>query len=308
MAATLPLAPGARPSLIGLNVWMTRALERADQLQSGWEADDVHDLRVALRRCRTMAEALSEVYPDPGWRKVKKTSRALFHALGELRDTQVERNWVRKLAPAGSAPRRHMLRTLASRERELKESAIKALDRFDRKEWKKLGRKLDPKARFFPLESVVFQRLALARLNDAVRLYEQARKRRSTAAWHRLRIGIKAFRYVVENFLPQRYQAWANDLKKCQDLLGELHDLDVSRGDVRRNAARLDAKTVADWIAGIDRARKVRISEFAPLVSGSKSRWNAWRSGFQLTAPSPALLHGVGPATHSALASPRNAA
>jgi len=287
---------------------MTRTLERADQLQSSWEADDVHDLRVALRRCRTMAEALGEVYPDPGWRKVKKTSRALFHALGELRDTQVERGWVKKLAPAGSAPRRHMLRTLALRERGLKENAVKALDRFDRKEWKKLDRKLDPKARFFPLESVVFQRLALARLNEAVQLYEQARKRRSTAAWHRLRIGIKAFRYVVENFLPQHYQAWANDLKKCQDLLGELHDLDVLRIDLRRNAVSLDTKIVSDWIAGIDRARKLRIAEFAALVSGPKSLWTAWRSGFQLAAASPQLFQSAMPATQSALASPRSAA
>jgi CHAD domain-containing protein len=281
MSPTISLTSGARPGAIGLDIWMTRTLERSERVQSGWEADDVHDLRVALRRCRTMAEALSEVYPDPGWRKLKKTSKEVFHALGDLRDTQVEREGLKKLSATGTPARRHMLRILARREGERKETAAKAIDRFDRKEWKKLNRKLGPKAQFFPLESVVFQRLAVARLNEAVRLCEQARKRHTTIAWHRLRIGIKRFRYVVENFLPQRYEAWADNLKKCQDLLGELHDLDILRDDVRCEKAKLDPKVFAEWIARIDDERRARIAEFVSLASGPRALWNTWRSGFQ---------------------------
>ena len=68
----------------------------------------------------------------------------------------------------------------------------KALHDFDRKNWRKWRRKLDPKARFFPLESVVFQRIAVARLGEAFDLYQQARQRRSSIAWHRARIGYQA--------------------------------------------------------------------------------------------------------------------
>ena len=75
----------------------------------------------------------------------------------------------------------------------------------------------------------MFQRLALTRLNEALELYERARKGRSRIAWHRLRIGLKGFRYTLENFMPQRYQPWSEDLKRVQDLLGEVHDLDVLR-------------------------------------------------------------------------------
>ncbi|MCI0455893.1 MAG: CHAD domain-containing protein [Gemmataceae bacterium] len=32
----------------------------------------VHDLRVALRRCRSMADGLQELQPHPKWRKMKK--------------------------------------------------------------------------------------------------------------------------------------------------------------------------------------------------------------------------------------------
>ena len=99
----------------GLEVWMDRVLEGSERVQPEWGADDVHDLRVALRRSRTMADALSEVNPGPGWRKLRKTSRDLFQVLGDLRDSQVERAWVKKLGPAGDPLRGQILRLLSRR-------------------------------------------------------------------------------------------------------------------------------------------------------------------------------------------------
>jgi CHAD domain-containing protein len=260
---------------------MDRVAERAERVRHGWDADGVHDLRVALRRCRTMAAALSEVNPVPGWRKLKRASRELFHSLGKLRDTQVKHARVKTLGPPGDPVRTHMLRLLSRQEKKHRESAEQALDRFERKEWKKLKRKLTSKARFFPLNSVVYQRLALAKLNGAVELYQQARKRRSSVAWHQLRIGLKLFRYVVENFLPQRYEVWSEDLKRTQDLLGEVHDLDVLRGEIRRHADKRDPASVASWIERIDRDRKAALQEFLARTAGPESPWLTWRAGFQ---------------------------
>src|SRR5271167_118269 len=155
MTLTVPIPAGNTAKYNGLEVWMGRVPERADQVRRGWDADAVHDLRVALRRCRTMSDALSKVNPGPGWRKLKKTTRELFHALGELRDTQVERSWLKKLGPAGDPVRKQMLALLSTEERNHRKAAEQALDQFDRKEWRKLTRKLASKARFFPLESVV---------------------------------------------------------------------------------------------------------------------------------------------------------
>ncbi len=281
MALTFSLPANQAARGVGLEVWMDRVLERAEQVRHSWDADDVHDLRVALRRCRTMADALSEVNPGPGWRKLKRASRELFHALGELRDTQVKRARVKKLGTPGDPLRKHMLRLLSQREIKDQKIAEQALDRFDRKEWKKLTRKLVSKSRYFPTESVVFQRLALARLNDAVELYQQARTRRSAAAWHRLRIGLKLFRYLVENFLPQRYEVWSDDLKRLQDLLGDVHDLDVLRTEIHRNSAKLNPAIVAQWLEKIDRERKVHFQEFVSRTSGPDSPWLTWRAGFQ---------------------------
>ena len=82
MAVTISLPPTISKKRAGLDVWMERALDKASNIEPEWDADEVHDLRVALRRCRTMAEALSEVSASSGWRKLKKASRGLFHALG----------------------------------------------------------------------------------------------------------------------------------------------------------------------------------------------------------------------------------
>lgn len=261
---------------------MSRVIDRAEQVQDGFETDDVHDLRVALRRCRTMADVLSEVNPSPRWRKVKKSTRPLFHALGELRDVQVMSAHVKKLAPARDPVRRHMLRLLAAGEKDSRARAADALDAFDRKDWKRLARRLGPKSRFFPLESVVFQRLALAQMNQAAALYQQARRKRSEAAWHKLRIAIKRFRYTVDNFLPQRYAVWAGELKRMQHVLGDLHDLDVLRAALRRHAKRLDSSALAAWNLKLNAERKSLLAEIHSKLSGSQSLWSVWRAGCSL--------------------------
>lgn len=280
MTVTISLPTTIPVKRVGLEIWMNRVLELADKVQDDWNADNVHDVRVSLRRCRTMADALSEVNPVPGWKKLKKVTRDLFQAMGELRDTQVTKQWVKKIGTAKDPVRGRMLRVLGEQEREQRKKAEKALYQFDRKSWKKWSRKFPPKAEFFPVESVVFQRLALAELNEAVNLYHRARKLRSGAAWHRLRIGLKEFRYILENFLPQRYAQWSKELKGMQDMLGEVHDLDVLRLRIRKQAG-LNPEIVAKWMEEIEKARKARLEEFRAKTANKDSSWVVWHKGLE---------------------------
>ena len=274
------ISTGAHARRAGLDVWMERVLDRADKVPPDWNADDVHDLRTALRRCRAMADALDQVNPSPGWRKLKHGSRDLFHDMGALRDLHVERQWIRELGRPGDALRKFMLRLLSRQEARQRILTEKALEDFDRKSWRKWSRKLSPKARFFPLESVVFQRLALSQLNQVVEYFQRARKRPSSIAWHRVRIELKRFRYIVENFLPQRYEVWVEDLKTLQDLLGDVHDLDVLRVAIRRNRSRLNPELVEVWFDKIKAERKARLAEFLAKTTGKESPWLIWRAGF----------------------------
>ena len=280
MTFTVPLPTTIPVKRVGLELWMNRVAEMTDKVEDEWDAENVHDLRVALRRCRTMADALSEVNPGPGWKKLKKVTRDLFQVLGELRDTQVAKQWVRKLGAAKDPVRRRLLRVLGRQEQEQRKMAEKALHQFDRKSWKKWSRKFPVKAEFFPVESVVFQRLALAELNEAVNLYHRARKLRSGAAWHRLRIGLKGFRYILENFMPQRYAQWSQELKGIQDMLGEVHDLDVLRLRIRKQAG-LNPEIVAKWMEEIEKARKTRLEEFRAKTANKDSSWVVWHKGLE---------------------------
>jgi CHAD domain-containing protein len=282
MTSTISTMPDrSTPKATGLEGWMERVLEREEQVGRSWSADDVHDLRVALRRCRTIADALGQVTPDSAWRKIRKSSRDVFRATGSLRDVHVQRAWIKDLSPSGDPLRKQLLVGLARQERECREEAESALDNFESKAWRKLLRKAGRKAHFFPPESVVFQRLALAQLNEAVALHRAALKKRNSAAWHRCRIGIKKFRYLVENFLPQRYEAWASDLKRMQDLLGDVHDLDVLRAALRRYSPKLDPAQAAKFRDRIKAERKARLAEFSARTVGTDSPFAVWRAGFQ---------------------------
>ncbi len=277
---TLPVSVLAKND--ALEKWMERVLRRGQKVRKTWSAADVHDLRVALRRCRTMADALTDTNPSPGWNKLKRSSKKVFHTLGELRDVQVEQEWFKKLLSGATDARTQLLKRLRVLENERLREAQKELDHFDRKEWRKLSKKLRTKADMLPVGSVVFQRQALMKLNDAVALYHQARKRKSGVAWHRVRIAIKRFRYIVENFLPQHYEAWARDLKETQDLLGEIHDLDVLRTYIRRHSRELEPQqTVASWLERIQSARAERLEKFLAKTNGKESLWLDWRSGLQ---------------------------
>ena len=226
-ASPAPAIVKARARKAGLRFWMERVLEECDRASAGFAPDPVHDLRVALRRCRSIADGFIALDPDPAWKEMKKAGRLLFSRLGELRDVHVMQEWVGKLASPSDPSAIALLQFLAAREIELKQEAALALNEFDRKQWRRWSIKLPRRTTRLRQGSMIFKHLALERWLHAYDLHRRAMRGRSRIAFHKLRIGIKRFRYIVENFLPEQHAAWGGDLKRVQDLLGEVHDLDV---------------------------------------------------------------------------------
>ncbi len=262
----------------GLAFWMQQVLEECHRASMDFAPDPVHDLRVALRRCRSMADGLMVMDPDPSWKEMKKAGKQLFARLGELRDMQVMEEWARRLGDPGDPVTGTLLQFLLGREGQLKEDAARALREFDPKQWKRWGTALPRRAAKIQSKRTLFKHLALERWTEAQELHRRAVRNGSQTAFHRLRIGLKRLRYIVENFLPAQHAAWSDDLKELQDLLGEVHDLDVLGATLLHINALRDEGARSRWHSRIIQERSSRIEKYRAKMLGKSSLWQAWRA------------------------------
>jgi CHAD domain-containing protein len=268
----------AEPTKIGFGPWMHQVLELADKVADGFKSDPVHDLRTALRRCRSMAEGAMVFDADPAWKKMSKAGKQLFKSLGALRDTQVLTEWIEKLAPPGDTAAQTLQAFLQSREEELKETAATALEQFDRHRWSNWSTELPLQLAKIPADSPLLGHLALERWQEARVLHRRALRNRTNVAWHELRIGIKHFRYTVENFLPALHEFWGGDLKEMQDALGDVHDLDVLWATARGVRAFPDHASRETWRSRIQERRSACLEQYRGKMVGRSSLWATWRA------------------------------
>jgi len=263
----------------GLAHWMQEVPHELVKAADGLANKAVHDLRVVLRRCRSMADSFRAIDPDKNWKKMRRQATALFDSLGALRDCHVMIEWVEKLGQDNDQVTHGLIAYLAEQEFSLKHQAQAAIEAFDQKQWLRWSQQLPRRTLRLPLNSEVFQALALERFNAARGLQAQALKTGSDAALHRLRIAIKKFRYVVENFLPSLHKDWRDDLKRVQDLLGEIHDFDVLRQALDQIAKDAPSESPGRWAEIIQNERERRIQQYRESMLGEESLWLKWRSG-----------------------------
>src|ERR1700736_6310851 len=106
----------------GLAYWMEEVLNQCARAEQSFSSDPVHDLRTALRRCRSMADGIRVFDRDPAWKKMRRAGKQVFGSLGDLRDTPVSLEWVDRLPPEGDATRKNLTVFLIGQEQGLKKS------------------------------------------------------------------------------------------------------------------------------------------------------------------------------------------
>ncbi len=213
--------------------WLKLQKELAKCRQKA-DTEAIHDLRVSIRRFYAAVDAIDFLHPDDNVRKTKKELRKLMRPLGNLRDFHVQREWLVNLfCPADCAGINQYLKRLANREG-------------------KIAKKIEPViAHFKPRQTASFVEQFLQNTNDdwpvakirsgiadyLLKLYEEllswenaAMSPEDIAGTHKMRIAFKRYRYACEVVLPLMRISAKSDvahLQTYQNLLGQIHDLDV---------------------------------------------------------------------------------
>jgi len=179
----------------------------------------LHQLRVALRRLRTVQRA----FKIP---RTKRRFRKLKPALAAARDWDVFCGWLEHARVSSALKAVARRQRTAARRRAQGVLSSRAFDEFLRR-----ARRCMHETKVSPLKEVRAQALESFHrkaLRSARRLDWHDEKRR-----HALRIRIRRLRYACEFFAPffarAHCAAYLKRVKALQDLLGELNDIAVAR-------------------------------------------------------------------------------
>jgi CHAD domain-containing protein len=237
-------------------------------LESTPVADAVHDLRVALRRTRTVLEVGRSVFGRSYADQVRGALRDLQRATGALRDEEVLLDLAASL-PVSGPNLDAWLRVRRRREHAMRRALVRLIKagELDR------GRRLLDALLAFRVDPSRDKRLGKFARRAVVRARRRVERRRGARpddplALHQLRIAYKRLRYVVEVFsevLPSHLMALAQPASRLQNVLGSVHDVDVAIGCVNR-ARSLSLETRRDLLDALARLREERTARYAREV------------------------------------------
>jgi CHAD domain-containing protein len=240
------------------------------------DEEAVHDLRVALRRMRTVLEVARSTFGGFRSDEVRGALRDLQRATSALRDEEVFLDLVESLQmddPSVQA----WLKSRREHERRLRRALVRRIEagELDR------ARRLLDALLAFRVDPSRDKRLAKSAQRAVASTRRQVERRRTgriddPPALHRLRITYKRLRYVVEIFaeaLPSDLAALAQPAARLQNRLGAVHDADVGIGCVNR-ARKLSPEARRTLLAALEQLRAQRMvaytREAAPLAYASR--------------------------------------
>jgi len=281
-------APGAARR-IALTL-LDAASAARERLTDANDAEALHDFRVAMRRLRSTLRAyqaqLDAVVPA----KLRRRLRDLARATGEARDVEVQISWLERqrndLAPARRAGVPWLLARLTqSRDRayrDIRERIAPKFDRLARRLRRALGSAPAPDATLPPALASVIAELLEDQGSDLERRLALIRSPANHGEAHAARIRVKRARYLLEPVVREAplTSPVLRRLKQVQQLLGDLHDLQVvivRLGDAAAEAAAERTRRLHHLAVGGDRAAAARGPR--PATSGLLALARVARAG-----------------------------
>lgn len=255
-SGTTPLWIAARSILLDRGDDLFRCWRKA---QASGDAEEIHDLRVASRRLREGLALFSPCYAPEKLGLIGARVKKLTRLLGEMRNTDEAIAFFGGLEAEPELDGVRLPETFLAAMREKREAEMdrlrNGLRKLDRLSLRRRYRSRVCAPRLFsprsdqadplaPLAAYAAASLE-ARLGPIRELLPPAGQKDAIEAQHRLRIAVKHFRYRMELLwflLGDEFPRHHGLVKRYQELLGKMHDLDV----------------FADMVCG---------AEFAPPVS-----------------------------------------
>ncbi|MFN3653132.1 MAG: CHAD domain-containing protein [Armatimonadota bacterium] len=264
-AAQGELGPDAPLWAWGSEMITRRAAEmvsHADGVRLGEDIEAVHDMRVWSRRLVAAMRLFAVCFPEPGYRKLMREARRVTRALGEVRDLDVQLDYLKRLREGLQGEEttavEYLVAVLSARRETARQPMLKSLDRllesrFEARLDAYLAEQDDayrvglspvriwgpdphPGSRRggVPRGEMTFREAApvalRARVEELYAFEPYVARPEAVEELHEMRIAAKWLRYTMEVFAPAYSTGLKKQLaavKKVQELLGDLHDSDV---------------------------------------------------------------------------------
>ncbi|GAC1552581.1 MAG: hypothetical protein NVS3B10_14690 [Polyangiales bacterium] len=259
-----PRGPPAGPFIVKklreLDAELAAALPR---VVASSDDEAIHDLRVAIRRLRTMLKMARPLFGRWHSDVVRKGFAEVMKATGDLRDEEVLEETLDGLSehPAFAL----WLTARTARERKLRRAVVARIERveLDRARLMLKALLVFP---FDPARNMELSKFARRTVERARRVVEKGRDvpPEDMLGLHDLRISYKELRYSIEllaEALPLDSRAMLEPAVVFQKRLGEIHDVDVAH-DVLRTARALPPEARDQALVALAKVRQKRIGKY----------------------------------------------
>ena len=215
------------------------ALEKATR--SGKDIEALHDMRVASRRVREAMRIFEPCYETKTFRKHYRGVRRVTRTLGAVRNFDVCIDFFSKFRkrleePDAKEAAAYLLKQKKKARRQARKRMLRKLDKLDLKGMKKPLRAFlsDPVRGAEGEDPDMVTRAQVIvedRLDDLFGYREAIEEESDVDALHQMRIATKRLRYAMETlyivFKDKEFDELYDTVRGMQELLGDIHDLDV---------------------------------------------------------------------------------
>ncbi|MFA6455455.1 MAG: CHAD domain-containing protein [Bacteroidota bacterium] len=283
-------------------------------VRNRYDADAVHDLRVASRRFHAATMLFGECISRSVLRSGERSIRRIRKSCGAVRDGDVQMEFLTSLFRKRKAQRyragleRLLLRLAQRRQKRMTvvTAELDALDGSTLPATVKRACTVSPVQHTIPRPKSLRQRAGDAIVSHVAGLleFEQFVHQQSAAKeHHEMRIAAKRLRYVMEIFNPVfggKLKPYIRTTRSMQDLLGEMHDCDVWLASIpvfieeeRKRTAKFYGVTTSfprierGLVFLTEYARQMRCRKYRAFVRLWKNaeQQQLWKKLLSLTAP-----------------------